>query len=576
MHYNHILCASSPPPPPSSPSPSSPTRTRTEQQQQSSSIKRKREPEIHTGTMLSPHHHPQPSIEQDTEDMVDVDGDALDDQSENLIKDSFIQDMDELENHNTNDEDEVTQATLVHMNQEDNDDDDDDEDDQDHFKYSLHIEVRLRANSTILFDTVRRTIGRYITDNFTTLETHSVIPGWQDIGLLANEVYRVYCAECGEATRLVSVSKVNLLIHVYELPVEGHDKTTMLCAHPADPSSELSHDLEQPDDEPAGDVAASRTELPANRYEGMWESLIYEQGLKTRLLNYIYSSIIFAEQNVNANLIAWHRLLLLHGPPGTGKTSLCKALAQKVSIRLSAIYQKTELVEINSHSLFSKWFSESGKLVHSLFAKIEQIAENTDVFVLVLIDEVESLAGSRSSGASGGEPSDALRAVNSLLTALDKLRHYKNVLVLTTSNLTDSIDHAFLDRADIKQHIGLPSAEAVYWILGSCLQELMATKILKPRRFLDYKDASMVRDDSSGVEQHEGKRMVVRRREESSLKLLAISEAASGMSGRSLRRLPLLAHAMTAVGHSSGVHSLPVNSYLDGMLSLVRAEMDGK
>jgi hypothetical protein len=37
----------------------------------------------------------------------------------------------------------------------------------------------------------------------------------------------------------------------------------------------------------------------------------------------------------------------------------------------------------------------------------------------------------------------------------------------------------------------------------------------------------MVRDDSSGVEQHEGKRMVVRRREESSLKLLAISEAAS-------------------------------------------------
>jgi hypothetical protein len=88
--------------------------------------------------MLSPHHHPQPSIEQDTEDMVDVDGDALDDQSENLIKDSFIQDMDELENHNTNDEDEVTQATLVHMNQEDNDDDDNEEDDQDHFKYSLH------------------------------------------------------------------------------------------------------------------------------------------------------------------------------------------------------------------------------------------------------------------------------------------------------------------------------------------------------------------------------------------------------------------------------------------------------
>ena len=50
---------------------------------------------------------------------------------------------------------------------------------------------------------------------------------------------------------------------------------------------------------------------------------------------------------------------------------------------------------------------------------------------------------------------------------------YPNVLILTTSNITGAIDLAFVDRADIKQYIGLPTPPAIYHIYRSCIHELM-------------------------------------------------------------------------------------------------------
>lgn len=136
-------------------------------------------------------------------------------------------------------------------------------------------------------------------------------------------------------------------------------------------------------------------------------------------------------------------------------------------------YSHGKLVEINSHSLFSKWFSESGKLVQRLFSMVTEMVEDSHGFVVILIDEVESLTAARSASSSGTEPSDALRVVNAVLTQLDKLKTRRNVLVMTTSNISESIDNAFIDRADIKQYIGPPSEKAIYWILRGCLEELM-------------------------------------------------------------------------------------------------------
>ncbi len=57
-------------------------------------------------------------------------------------------------------------------------------------------------------------------------------------------------------------------------------------------------------------------------------------------------------------------------------------------------------MEINAHSLFSKWFSESGKLVTKMFNKITEIVEDRSLFVCVLIDEVESLTAARQAAAN--------------------------------------------------------------------------------------------------------------------------------------------------------------------------------
>lgn len=210
------------------------------------------------------------------------------------------------------------------------------------------------------------------------------------------------------------------------------------------------------------------------------ESLLYEDEVKPRLLRYVSSAMKFSELGVDDRILSWNRVVLLHGPPGTGKTSLCKGLSQKLAIRMSHAYANGHLIEVNAHSLFSKWFSESGKMVMSMFAKIREILEDGEAFVCILIDEVESLTAARQSAISGSEPSDAVRVVNALLTQLDQLRRYRNALVLTTSNLTGAIDAAFIDRADIKQYIGPPGVVARYQILSSCVQELCRASVLAP------------------------------------------------------------------------------------------------
>lgn len=309
--------------------------------------------------------------------------------------------------------------------------------------------------------------------------------------------------------RQSNLKNCKLAIHVFQLHDDG----------PA--TEELEEDI----------AAANHWLLPSDDFHGIWESLIFDSDVKAQLINYAMTTLLFSDRGVNSNIISWNRVILLHGPPGTGKTSLCKALAQKLSIRLSDRYSYGQLIEINSHSLFSKWFSESGKLVMKMFQKIQELIDDKDALVCVLIDEVESLTAARKSAMQGQEPSDAIRVVNALLTQIDHIKRFPNVIILTTSNVTGAIDLAFVDRADIKQYIGPPSVNAIFSIYHSCIAELMRAGIISPvQQILGIRDLEVLRfvhNDATNL----------------SLELLEIARKSHGLSGRTLRKIPFLAHA---------------------------------
>ncbi|KAL9118394.1 MAG: hypothetical protein Q9187_005060 [Circinaria calcarea] len=162
----------------------------------------------------------------------------------------------------------------------------------------------------------------------------------------------------------------------------------------------------------AGDQCAQAkvTDLPSTQFHGIWDSLVFDELIQVKLLRFIMRMIALASRQLNGRSVGWNRLVLLWGPPGTGKTSLCRALAQKISIRLKGQYTLTKLVEVDSHSMFSRYFSESSTLVGKLFEALESLLDKEkDTFVILLIDEMESLVSAREKNLDSNEPRDAMR-----------------------------------------------------------------------------------------------------------------------------------------------------------------------
>ena len=148
--------------------------------------------------------------------------------------------------------------------------------------------------------------------------------------------------------------------------------------------------------------------LLSRDFHGLWESLVYGDDVKLRLISMERAALL--PEGCGPEPLSRNRVVLLHESAGHRKDHAVQGSASS-HIRFQT-YPTSVLVEVNAHSLFSRWFSESGKLVSRLFQKIQDLLDDEGSLVFVLIDEVESLAAARKAAASGAEPSDAIRVVN--------------------------------------------------------------------------------------------------------------------------------------------------------------------
>jgi len=226
--------------------------------------------------------------------------------------------------------------------------------------------------------------------------------------------------------------------------------------------------------------------LPAEHHDKDWDAIVVPRGVKERLLG---QALLTLRHGRKLAMLAGlpHGLIVLAGPPGTGKTTLGRGLAQVAALAL-AREGATTLVEINPHAFPSDMLGESQRNIMRLLQDtVPEIAARRP-FTVVLIDEVESFAVRRASASFETNPVDVHRATDAVMLGIDEIaRKLPSVLFVTTTNFIGAIDEAFLSRADLVMHFALPDPETIARILHDSIAEL-AVQWPRLRPLLDARE----------------------------------------------------------------------------------------
>jgi transitional endoplasmic reticulum ATPase len=142
--------------------------------------------------------------------------------------------------------------------------------------------------------------------------------------------------------------------------------------------------------------------------------------------------------------------VLLHGPPGTGKTRLAQAVANE---------SDANFFTINGPEIVGSGYGESERALREVFEDAGKSSPS-----IIFIDEIDSIAPKRSQVHGETEK----RLVAQLLTLMDGLSNRANVVVIAATNRPDAIDEALRrpGRFDREIIIGVPDEAGRREILG--------------------------------------------------------------------------------------------------------------